>query len=72
MLVTAPVNATNLFIGDEDARMRNLKQVINAGGVLTKMPATQVNRILTAILDDDLSVRDDINLLDTFFGRRDK
>jgi len=72
MLVTAPVNATNLLIGDDDARMRNLKQVINAGGVLTKMPATQVNRILTAILDDDLSVRDDINPLDTFFGRRDK
>ncbi len=66
--------AAQIMLGleDKDKLRRATKDVIGGMGVLTRTPTIQLERILTALVEEDLRLRDDFNTWDLLTGRRDK
>jgi hypothetical protein len=56
---------------DEDKARTALRQLLNGTGILLHVPTTQLNRGISALYEEDLSIRDDFRLLDVLLGRRD-
>ena len=56
---------------DEDRARAAVKDLVSGTGLLLHLPASQVNRAITAMFEDDMSFRDDFRAMDLFLGRRD-
>jgi hypothetical protein len=56
---------------DEGKYRRAVRDILQGAGVIAKLPTIQLERILTAIYEEDLSLRSDISPYDLLTGRRD-
>ena len=63
------IAAGEVFFGGEEVDRKHLETLSNMAGIWLHLPSAQTNRILKALLEEDLSIRDDPDFMVAVMGQ---